>query len=492
MRERNQESLPRSIHDNVKQPLLEHPPNYFQTSHEQLEEAVSYQNVPDEKYGYRISVDSLFSTSFFTNPDTDGNKNAEMMGTMKNQQCQETTVVSNQVLANKTQQNKTKNELLLNKTHCDVENDDGRIKANTTSPDSLVFKTEKCNEKLVLANQLPRDQLTNKANAENPSNIKSSNSTMNNHVLKKCNETTVLSSQVHHSQILNEAQFDVINSSTIKNSNPSLLDYQLLSEPRDTYKNDKNFDPHLVSPRRLNDHHEKSILESPPPVLRNLGPHVSLESKCPTVFMKDPPFSLETANTRSYRGFTGQSENGVERLPAGKMSGYSREGNAKENENDVAQFSCAKGLKEPMENLSLTKTSSNVQADSLVNVNYREIPKQSMSLQADGFSASETKKPVSARCQNTSDKTSQLTKVQSKEGYEKNDPPLLEGDAEGSHLHQGTFPPGPFLANPFLSHSLLTHRQAIPSAFVYPSRVGIPGSHSSFTDVSPHTGTTPG
>ena len=496
MPDRNKDSPARSIHDNVKQPLRDHPQNYFQTPHEQLEEAVSYQNVPDEKYGYRISVDSLFSTSFFTNQDTDGNNKAELMENSKNQQCQDTTVVGNQVLAKKTQQNKINHDLLLNKTQqYDIENEDVRIKANTASTDSLMFRNETCNETLVLPSQLPHDQVRNKAknsDAENPNNVKN-NTKLNNHVLKKCNEANVLSGQVQHSQLLNEEQ-QLDNPSNIKTNNPSFLNYQSLSEPQDTYKNDKNFDNHLVSPKRLNDHHDKPILESPPPVLRNLAPHASLESKCSTVFMKEPPFSLETANTRTYRNFSGQPEKGVERLRAGKMSGFSTENNAQEKENNMAQLGRAQGLQEPMEKLSLTKTNSDVQTDTLVNLNYREIPKHSMGLPADGFSASETKKAVSGRCPTISDKTSPLTKVQStnKKGYEKNEPPLLERDAEENHLHQGAFPHGPFLPNPFLSHSLLTHRQAIPSAFVYPSRVGIPGSHSSFTDVGPHTGTNPG
>lgn len=507
------------MHNNVKQPLHGHSQNSFQMPHDELEEAVSLQSMPDEKYGYRISVDSLFSTSFFTNTQTGVKNNTEMVETrdplhenhmVENQKCQETTTdLSNQVFQMKeTQQIHAKHDQLLNEAQQhDVVNPNS-MKTNNTSLNNHMVNNQKCNEKLFLSSQLPHDQLLNEAqhfDVENPSNMKNNPTTLNNHLLKKqkCNETTVLSNQVPHDQLLNEKQqLDVGNPNKIKTINPSLLDYQPLAPSQDTYKKDENFDARLVSPRRSK-YLDKQTLGSPPPVLRNLAPHVGLQGECATALMKDPPFSLESTNTRTYRNFTDQPEDGKERLPTGKMSGFSREdkstrsGMTSEKEiivNNVAQLNRVQDLQEP----SLTNTNSDVQTNSLVNPNYREIPKLSKSLKTDGFPVSETKETVSARCPTTSDKTSQLTKVElqstssCKGGYEKNDPPLLDGDVENNQVHRGVFPHGPFLPNPFLSHSLLTHRQAIPSAFVYPSRVGIPGSHSGFTDVAQHTGNNPG
>jgi hypothetical protein len=429
---------------------------------------------------------------------------------VENQKCQETTTdLSNQVFQMKeTQQIHAKHDQLLNEAQQhDVVNPNS-MKTNNTSLNNHMVNNQKCNEKLFLSSQLPHDQLLNEAqhfDVENPSNMKNNPTTLNNHLLKKqkCNETTVLSNQVPHDQLLNEKQqLDVGNPNKIKTINPSLLDYQPLAPSQDTYKKDENFDARLVSPRRSKDL-DKQTLGSPPPVLRNLAPHVGLQGECATALMKDPPFSLESTNTRTYRNFTDQPEDGKERLPTGKMSGFSREdkstrsGMTSEKEiivNNVAQLNRVQDLQEP----SLTNTNSDVQTNSLVNPNYREIPKLSKSLKTDGFPVSETKETVSARCPTTSDKTSQLTKVElqstssCKGGYEKNDPPLLDGDVENNQVHRGVFPHGPFLPNPFLSHSLLTHRQAIPSAFVYPSRVGIPGSHSGFTDVAQHTGNNPG
>ena len=526
LHDRSHDSQPRAMHDIVKQPFLDHSQNSFQMQRDQLEEAGSLQSMPDEKYGYRISVDSLFSTSFFTNPQTGINNKTEMVETrdqlhdnhmVKTQKCQETTVLPSQILHLKeTQQSHVKRDQLLNEAQqYDVVNPN-TMKTNNSSMNNHMVKNQALmnqaqNEALILSSQLPHDQLLKEArhfDVENPGNNKN-NTKLNNPLLKKqkCNETTVFSSQVPHVQLLNEPQqFDVVNPNKTKIDNPVLLDYQPLPHSQDTFRKDENFDTRLVSPRRLKDL-DKQTLESPPPVLRNLAAHVGLEST--NALIKDPPLSLESTNTRTYRNFTDQPKDSNERLPAGKMSGFSRGDTStrnlkadmtseKEIVSNVAEMNRGQDLQEPLAKLSLTSTNSDAQSDSLVNLDYREIPKHSISLQTDGFPASEAKEPVSARCPTTSDKTPQLTKVElqptstGKEGYGKNDPPVLGGDGEDNHVHRGAFSHAPFLPNPFLGHSLLTHRQAIPSAFVYPSRVGIPGSHSGFTDVAQHTGTNPG
>ena len=477
-------------------PLLDHSQNSFTAPPDQLEEAGSLPNIPDEKYvpsipdekyGYRISVDSLFSTSFFSNPQTGVKSTAETAETRnpqhnnhmaKNQKCQEPNM----------------------------------MRTENSAMNSHMVKNQKGNEALILYNQLPHNhnqlphnQILNdvqQLGAGNPCNMKNNTSATQNHLLaknQKCIETTVLSSQVAHGQLLNEPpQFDAVNPNKI--NNPSLLDYQPLPHSQDSFKKNENFDTRLVSPRRVTDPN-KATLESPPPVIRNLVPHVGVQSACADTLIQDPSLSLKTSSTRTYRNFTDQPKNGNERLPNGKMTGLNRDDTSprslkadvtSDNKmmNNVVELNRGQ---EASVNVSITKNSSNdVQTESLVNVNYREISKLSSSLQTDGFPTSESKEP--GRCPTTSEKTPPSTKVAStgEDVHGKNEPPLLGRDVEDSHVHQGTFPHGPFLPNPFLSHSLLTHRQAIPSAFVYPSRVGLPGSHSGFTDVAQHTNTNPG
>ena len=468
--DRSHESQPRA-----KQQILERSQNSFTIPRDQLDEAGSLPNIPDEKYGYRISVDSLFSTSFFSNPQTS---------------------VKSATSHPQHNDHSAKNKKCHDKSD--------RVK---------VVKNQKSNEELMLYNQVPHDHLLNEVQhfgAENPGNMKNnSNATQNNNPLaknQKCIETTVLSSQVAHRQLLNEPlQLDAVNSN--KTNNPPLLDYQPLTHSQDSYQKNENFDNGIVSPRRVKDP-DKATLESPPPVLRNLVPHVGLQSGPVDTLIKDPSLSVEASSTRTYRNFAEQPKNGNERIPNGTMSSFSRENTTprsskadvtskKEMVNNVVELNRGQTVQEPLVSVPITKNNSDVQTESLVNLNYREIPKQSSSLQTDGFPSSESKEPVSAYCSTNSDKTSSLTKVElqptstDEDEYGKNNPPLIDRNVEDNHVHQGAFPHGPFLPNPFLSHSLLTHRQAIPSAFVYPSRVGLPGGHSGFTDVAQHTGANP-
>ena len=481
--DRSHELQPRA-----KQQLLERSQNSFTIPRDHIEEAGSLPNIPDEKYGYRISVDSLFSTSFFSNPQTGVKSATEMTSHPQH------------------------NDHMAKSQKC---HEPDRTKTNDLTMNNQMVKNKKSNEELMLYNQLPHDHLLNEFQhfgAENPRNMKNNSiATQNNNPLvknQKCIETTVLSSQVAHTQLLNEPlQLDAVNSN--KTNNLPLLDYQPLTHSQDSCKKNEHFDNRIVSPRRLKDP-DKATLGSPPPVLRNLVPHVGLQSGCANTQIKDPSLSVEASNTRTYRNFGDQPKNGNEKIANGKMSGFSREDTSprsskadviskKEMVNNVVEHvvECSgQTLQEPLVNVPITKNNSDVQTESLVNLNYREIPKQSSSLQTDGFPTSESKEPVSARS-TTSDKTSSLTKVElqpastDEDEYGKNNPPLIDRDVEDNHVHQGAFPHGPFLHNPFLSHSLLTHRQAIPSAFVYPSRVGLPGGHSGFTDVAQHTGTNP-
>ena len=439
------------LRGSMKEPSNDLDQNSFQMPLEQSEEApVSTQVMPDEKYGYRISVDSLFSTSFFTNPQA-GVKKEETRDPQRdshmvvNQASQEITVPQSQ---------ERHGQLSDNKQRFDV----------TTS-------------NVVTTNNTP----------------------LGNHVVKNHDAPTL-------DRMLNARQFNVVSSPEIKTANPSLFAYHPLSA-----QDKKGENSHLVPPLCSRDG-GKPTLGSPPPVVRNLAPRVN-PGNAP-VLMKDESLSLGSVDPRKYRGFPNQTEEVAvdERPPTGKMSALYRKEDGREDgsvnarnikvdvvpekvENNIAHLSHA--LEEPMSKLSLVQTNSDIQTDSLVNLNYREIPKHTMNLPSNCSVPDETKEAIVTSCPTTTEKTTLLTKGKlptstADKEYEKlNDPPSLTGDIESSHVHGGPFPQGPFLPNPFLSHSLLTHRQAIPSAFVYPSRVGIPGSHSGFTDVTRHSGTNP-
>ncbi|XP_046854419.1 uncharacterized protein LOC124447507 isoform X2 [Xenia sp. Carnegie-2017] len=71
----------------------------------------------------------------------------------------------------------------------------------------------------------------------------------------------------------------------------------------------------------------------------------------------------------------------------------------------------------------------------------------------------------------------------------KNSPPSNNSVQNPSNL---SFPQIPYVSNPFLRHSLLSHRPAIPSAFVFPSRVGINNGHSTLGNALAHRGNNQG
>ena len=498
------------MQSNIKQASIDHSPSSFQITRDELEPQVPLQGIPDEKYGYRISVNSLFSTSFFTNKETEVKNNVEMTqdplndhNMVEKHKIQEMAVVPNKMLhMGETQANLLKQEKPLN---TGKQHDIIKMKPNiNTSLNNQVVKNQNYNEPLILPSQLPHSQLLKEPEYFS---VENGSTHLHSHKHQKCNDLTVLSTQVSRSELLKKPQqLSVINPNEIRTNNPPLLHYQPPSQSQDNYKDVGNFDTRLVSPRNSKDF-DKATLGSPPPVLRELAPRVNLKSECTNAMTQDSHLPPESSHIPTYRNFTSQDEKSIERLSSSKLSGFSRE-NSSENKTSVkpelssekpAEFKSVQNEQESMTNPALTRKNSNVPADSLVNLNYREIPKHSTNLQTDGFSENETKEPVSARCRTVSDNTTRLDKaeLQSKEGsnkddYKKNDLPLLHCDVEDNHVQQGSFPHAPFLPNPFLSHSLLTHRQAIPSAFVYPSRVGLAGSHSGFADIAQHAGANPG
>ncbi|XP_028405520.1 uncharacterized protein LOC114528122 [Dendronephthya gigantea] len=438
------------LRGNMKEPLDDHQNSYPMPREQPEEAAVPVQAMSDEKYGYRISVDSLFSTSFFTNPQSDVKKKEEIRDPQR----------------------------------------DSHMVTNRTSQETTIPPQSQERHGQVLDNK-QRFEVTS-------SNKMMTNTSLGNHMVKN-HDTPALD------RMLNAKQFNVVSSP--ETANPSLFVYHPL-----TAQDKKNENSNLVSPLSSKDGN-KPTLGSPPHVVRNLAPRVNLGNA--PVLLKDESLSLGSVNPRKYRGFLDQTENVAdEKPPTGAMSSLYRRADGREDgsmdtrnlkadmapekvEKNISRLSHS--LEEPVSKCSLAQTNSDIQTDSLVNLNYREIPKHSMDLPSNCSAADETKEPiVITSCPTTNEKTSLLTKgglqtaTNEKEDYKKlSDPPSLTGDIESNHVPGGPFHQGPIFPNPFLGHSLLTHRQAIPSAFVYPSRVGIPGSHSGFTDVARHTGTNP-
>lgn len=480
---KGQETHSHVVQENVKEPLCGHSQDSFQIQRSELEEAASLPSVPDEKYGYRISVDSLFSTSFFKSPQTDIKD--EIAGTsdslhanhvFEKPKDSETLELSNQVFHMNEAQQGHRNQFLNPQfvQQCAIN------PSNTLKNISMV-KNEKRNEALFVPNKLQQDQLINGAQPLTLANPKTV--ALNNHLVEnqKFNEATVLANSVP--QHLNEPQQFDAGIPRTKMYNPPLLDYQQLAHSQSTFMKDENID---VSPRGSKD---QPTLGSPPTVLRTFNEN-------PANLVTNTSFSVDNSITRPCVNFTEQPKDGKEKIPAVKMSEFTRDDSSsclgadvktkKEVVNDEAQLDNA----QPMAKPEVIKTNPDAEAEALVNRNYREIPKQPASLQTNRFPAHETNK--NASCSTAANNLSQSTnvelrdppKISGKESYRKSEPLLMNEAIEENQLHQGTFPHAPFLPNPFLGHSLLTHRQAIPSAFVFPSRVGLPGGHSGFTDVA--------
>ena len=414
---------PAMEHNEPKEPLVTGP-------HGELQQLKSLEPQSNEKYGYRISVDSLFSSSFFENPQVNSNGNNELLdskrGLFENDESRKRGVNCSQVLTVDLSDNQT----------------------TYTLDETLEYSTAKTD-------------------------------------ITQANDTSFLPHD---------------------NSFPS----PPLTTRTADFEQIENYDVRVVSPRSKSKKANESShstshgsggkfnLTSPRNELLRKSNQCEVESECQTELVNDIPFGSQDINAETYKIISNHVEDsfcngGVQNNSLTLFSSTKRDiVKGKEPTNSIQQLKPNEMLKDSEKqqgkNRSGMHTSSSTDRH---DINSRELPTS--------LYPCAQKEDITPAYTASTNNTSHYTETQlhpsstemDKDTFEKQNKGSIHDDDEEMQVHQATFSQGPYMPNPFLGHSLLTHRHAIPSAFVYPSRVGIPGSHSGFNDVGQHAGTSP-
>ena len=395
-----------------------------------------------DKYGYRISVDSLFSTSFF--PSSQFNP----------------------------------------KVNKDIEVETEDLYRNHKSDCGKIGEIR---------------EISGQAPALNPGGNKSGYS------LQDIPESSQIKADVAVKPNINQTK------SASFLAHDSSLESSVLKAHAPDYEHARNYDIRIISPRsgaeKVNESShfsEQHKFNSSSP--RNELLHKSncdVQSECIPELISDPPFASPDIKLQTYKHLSDKVEDSFSQrdVESDKLtlltSVESSEIDAvteKDTSFSTQQLNHGKVLNHPDRGKA---SKSEMHSSTLPSINYDDVPNHCTQLQTEVYTSSR-EGDTTITLPVTINKTLLYTETQLHSSRSEKDKQLPEkneattrSDGDDTQVHRPTFSQVPYMPNPFLGHSLLTHRHAIPSAFVYPSRVGIPGSHSGFNEIGQHSGTSP-